>query len=476
MRGLTGLTLVLVGVATAIYGTYPESEDRQAALDRWVGVFGMGSLNSSASSERASVTEIPLVVVDPERRAFSPQAPLFQQVPVAGAPQAIERTKPAAQASVATAAVATAATLASQMLPGPAAAQAGQPSDVDASAAVADLSSNASSVVTPTDRQPSPLRHGITSAKPGGEDAQRELARNLQKELKRVGCYDGEINGSWSQASRRAMKAFTERVNATLPVEEPDYILLTLVQGHSAEACGVGCPADQVLAKDGKCLPRAIVAQAANKNAKRSGPPKVAAAKPVAQPTTDAKAPAKTANRSPEVGRALEMWAKVTPQAPVGAVVEPNRAANSGGWQTATISARPAPIAAPVALPSPAVAPLPGRMAIGGPVAKSTELAAAAPGVTDARAVAPPVAEPAPASSGAYPLAGQKPDAKPTAGPEARRLPRHVVERERSGSRRVKSYDSVAPAYAPKPVQTSKAARVRAMHYNLFNRPDRVTN
>lgn len=65
------------------------------------------------------------------------------------------------------------------------------------------------------------------------------LARELQRELQRVGCYDGDISGSWSAPSRRAMKAFTEAVNATLPIDQPDYILLRLVQQHRGRACGV---------------------------------------------------------------------------------------------------------------------------------------------------------------------------------------------------------------------------------------------
>jgi hypothetical protein len=91
------------------------------------------------------------------------------------------------------------------------------------------------------------------------------LARDLQLELRRVGCYGGELNGVWTPATRKAMKAFTDRVNATLPIEEPDDILLTLVQAHQGEACGKPCPAGQGLSDDGRCLPGAILAQAAKK-------------------------------------------------------------------------------------------------------------------------------------------------------------------------------------------------------------------
>ena len=91
------------------------------------------------------------------------------------------------------------------------------------------------------------------------------LARELQRELRRVGCYDGEVNGTWTPSARRAMKAFTDRVNASLPVDQPDYILLKLVQGSSERVCGAGCPAGQGMAADGRCLPNAVIANAPKK-------------------------------------------------------------------------------------------------------------------------------------------------------------------------------------------------------------------
>ena len=40
------------------------------------------------------------------------------------------------------------------------------------------------------------------------------LTREIQRELKRLGCYDGEASGRWNAQSRLAMKAFVDRVNA----------------------------------------------------------------------------------------------------------------------------------------------------------------------------------------------------------------------------------------------------------------------
>jgi len=113
------------------------------------------------------------------------------------------------------------------------------------------------------------------------------LTRELQRELKRVGCYDGEISGIWTPSTRGAMKAFTGRVNAALPVEEPDLILLTLVRGHEDKVCGMACPGGQGLAADGRCVPNAILAQSARKTPQRAAaiePTKVAAPVPLPTP------------------------------------------------------------------------------------------------------------------------------------------------------------------------------------------------
>ncbi len=109
---------------------------------------------------------------------------------------------------------------------------------------------------------PTPAPVMVPRPRAANEEARRVLARDIQTELKRVGCYDGDVDGQWNTATRKAMGAFNERVNATLPTEAPDFILLTLVQGHTARACGRTCPTGQALAGDGRCLPRALLTKA----------------------------------------------------------------------------------------------------------------------------------------------------------------------------------------------------------------------
>jgi hypothetical protein len=87
------------------------------------------------------------------------------------------------------------------------------------------------------------------------------ITRELQKELKRVGCYTGQLNGGWTRSTREAMQAFADRVNAKLPTDKPDNILLALVQGHSEKVCGVPCPSGQSLNPTQQCTPNALLAR-----------------------------------------------------------------------------------------------------------------------------------------------------------------------------------------------------------------------
>jgi len=191
---------------------------------------------------------------------------------------------------------------------------------------------------------PAPQRVAV----PRDRDA---LARELQKELRRVGCYEGELNGAWTPLTRRAMKAFTDRINATLPVEEPDAILYTLVQGQQDEVCSKPCPVGQGLSEDGRCLPSAILGKAS-----RKGP---APATSIAQPPRAA-APLPADRPAPVIT----------------------------GWTTTTATAPPPPLGP---------APTEGRMALAGPKLESEALDSPSP-------VAPsPIARPpAPARTAAH--------------------------------------------------------------------------
>ena len=92
------------------------------------------------------------------------------------------------------------------------------------------------------------------------------LVREVQRELRRVGCYDREINGIWTTSSRMATQMFTERINAKLPIDKPDAVLLSLLQSQTGVVCGKSCPSGQAIDAGGRCIPAALLSTTAKSN------------------------------------------------------------------------------------------------------------------------------------------------------------------------------------------------------------------
>lgn len=86
--------------------------------------------------------------------------------------------------------------------------------------------------------EPAPPKPYVNPIILSGSPMDREqLARSLQRELRRVGCYGGDINGAWGPQSRQAMTRFTDRMKVRLPVDAPDHVLLKLVQDQPQRVC-----------------------------------------------------------------------------------------------------------------------------------------------------------------------------------------------------------------------------------------------
>ena len=108
------------------------------------------------------------------------------------------------------------------------------------------------SVVTETTTILLPSRNGGENMKglsqPYRANEPLRLVRDLQRELKRVGCYAHDIDGLWTSATRKAMRDFADRVNAALPVVRPEPPQLVLLRSHPEvvcrETCRVGGGAD----------------------------------------------------------------------------------------------------------------------------------------------------------------------------------------------------------------------------------------
>lgn len=201
-----------------------------------------------------------------------------------------------------------------------------------------------------------------TMLAPRDPDARYKLVLDIQQQLRRVGCYWGRMDGSWGIGTKDAMKEFTDRVNAALPLDEPDYVQLTLIQSHGEKICGA-CPTGQSLSASGRCIGLPITEQA-----KRNNAPQVAATQPK---------------------EVLPWKATSGPGVPGGQ-----------------------PLFKPMPTTVVSSEPLPGRMAIGGPIPATVDAqgtAPVAPGVVtappgmataavdpSAAAAQPPVTAPAP--------------------------------------------------------------------------------
>jgi hypothetical protein len=176
------------------------------------------------------------------------------------------------------------------------------------------------------------------------------LARALQRELKRVGCYQGEITGVWTTSSRMAMKTFNERVNATLPIDSPDPVLLSLVQGHRDRACGAACPAGQIPVEGSACLPSAVAAKAVK-------------AAPDARPEAGKPGDASPAAEAMTAGTAAAVALAATGNADAGRTGPKQRPTLDAKASTPLSAARPAANSAvtPGAQGAPAGAPVPSE-------------------------------------------------------------------------------------------------------------------
>lgn len=90
--------------------------------------------------------------------------------------------------------------------------------------------------------------HANTAPAAADPATRAALARDIQIELARLGCYRGAADGQWSAATQRAASLLVSEANAQMQVAEPDFVLLSLAKSAGTEqACG---PAYQIVRQD----------------------------------------------------------------------------------------------------------------------------------------------------------------------------------------------------------------------------------
>jgi hypothetical protein len=99
---------------------------------------------------------------------------------------------------------------------------------------VASLEAGAPQAQVAVEAETRPWTMTVTSL---ADNARRTMTRDLQGELRRLGCYSGPVDGRWSGDVVASLRVFTGAVNAALPVDNPDYALLALARSHQPGVC-----------------------------------------------------------------------------------------------------------------------------------------------------------------------------------------------------------------------------------------------
>ncbi len=105
---------------------------------------------------------------------------------------------------------------------------------------------NCSKSAQQTDKKPAPQQFAIfppIREEPVGKSFVKrgpdlkEVARELQKELKRVGCLNGRADGVWGAGSRRAAKEFNRVASRTISPDKPSLQAVDVVRSAKRATC-----------------------------------------------------------------------------------------------------------------------------------------------------------------------------------------------------------------------------------------------
>ena len=81
-----------------------------------------------------------------------------------------------------------------------------------------------------------PTSEPIEPAKPD-----RELIRDIQTELARVGCSAGSADGAWGKKGRNAVQSFARYAKVTVASLDPSEDLLSTLKSYGGRACPLVC-------------------------------------------------------------------------------------------------------------------------------------------------------------------------------------------------------------------------------------------
>jgi uncharacterized caspase-like protein len=98
----------------------------------------------------------------------------------------------------------------------------------------------------PGSQQPAaPAQNIVSTPAPAAAPDAAEVARELQTELRRVGCDPGAVNGVWSPGSRDALEQFNRRANMKFDTKVASVDALDAVKGQRGRICPLVCGGGQ---------------------------------------------------------------------------------------------------------------------------------------------------------------------------------------------------------------------------------------
>jgi class 3 adenylate cyclase len=129
---------------------------------------------------------------------------------------------------------------------------AAEPPQTAAAGAQPAAPSSPSSVIAAA-APPVDTRTGPTAISPSPSADTVPLAKALQRELKRLGCFDADSDGIWGQKSRVAIKNFARHAKLMIDNDEPSVAVLDAALAAKDRACPLSCAGDQNVV-DGRCV------------------------------------------------------------------------------------------------------------------------------------------------------------------------------------------------------------------------------
>jgi Caspase domain len=74
----------------------------------------------------------------------------------------------------------------------------------------------------------------------------RQVAEEMQRELKRIGCYTGQVDGVWGPAAKRGVERFNQATKLNLQADPPNGQGVTKVKGFTGAICQAEPQSQQV--------------------------------------------------------------------------------------------------------------------------------------------------------------------------------------------------------------------------------------